>query len=101
MTNDYNPPHFHVFKSSVNSKTLCRYIITKDEPKSIQDLVPMKGDTDLSRKDKLRIFEWATDLYEDSLFTNWKYAKNTWKKEALTDIKLEDFPTIAEAKLGL
>ena len=98
LTYDSNPPHFHVFKSN-DSKCLCRYILTDDCPESLEDLIPMKGDKDLSKEDKLKILSWATNLHKRlESFTNWQYAKYAWKNEAL---KLECFPTIAEAKLGL
>lgn len=99
FSSEHNPPHFHVFKAASGRRCLCRYVLTLDRPKSVQDLIPLKGDTDLPRRDKAAIVEWAKAQYKDTNYTNWKHAQYTWEDEADTDIEME-FPTIRDAKDG-
>lgn len=99
FSNEHNPPHFHVLKQTTDKKALCRYIITRDCPESIQDLIPLNGDTDLSQRDKEAIVKWANATDDEARITNWNYSKIAWKNEA--DEQLPSwFPTIKEAKEG-
>lgn len=100
FSNDHNPPHFHVLKQATGKRTLCRYLITRDCPENVRDLIPLKGDTDLPRRDKEAIVKWAKDVdIEAGSITNWAYAKIAWKREA--NVQLPSwFPTIKEAKDG-
>ena len=85
MSNDHNPPHFHVFLDSRNSITVCRYVLTRKAPSSIHDLVLYSGDSDkeLTRKLKQNIVDWANATYigsdeVDTSRTNWMHAKDVW-----------------------
>lgn len=96
FSNEHNPPHFHVLKQSTGKRTLCRYVLTRDCPESIQDLIPMKGDVDLPRCDKEAIVKWASATDDEARITNWNYSKIAWKKETIEQSSC--FPTIKEAK---
>lgn len=96
FSNEHNPPHFHVLKQSTGKRILCRYLLTRDCPESIQDLIPMKGDMDLPRRDKEAIVKWANSTDDEARITNWNYSKIAWENE--TAEQSSWFPTIIDAK---
>ena len=98
FSNEHNPPHFHVLKQATGKRTLCRYVLTRDCPENVQDLIPMKGDTDLQRRDKEAIVKWAGESDSQAGITHWEYSKLAWENETVEQSSW--FPTITDAKAG-
>lgn len=83
-SNDHNSPHVHILDTSGNK--ICKLQITKNKPKSKDDLVFLKvDDEELLSKISKNLLKWINTPTKYGL-DRWLFLKETWESYHTEDL---------------